>query len=83
VAELDVALLEQLLRIGEETPITLYVRGISRRDLRVEPGLVVDVVEDVPVFPAQAVEGVDADQLDLVRSPTAHREAETAKAHRG
>jgi len=35
--------------------------------------------------PALAIAGEGARQadIDMVRSPTAHREAETAKAHRG
>jgi len=42
-------------------------------------------VVGMPEFGVEAAEamGLDLDRLVLVPSPTAHREAETAKAHRG
>jgi len=71
MAQLDVALLEQRLGIGEEALVTLDISGVSCRDLGVEPGLVVDIVEGLAVFPAQPVEGIHADEIDVVREPAA------------
>ncbi len=70
-AQLDIALLVQLLGIGVEAPIALDVGRVALGDLGVQLVLVVDVVEDVAVLPDQSVERIDGQQLDIVLDPAA------------
>jgi hypothetical protein len=52
-------------RIIGEAPVAVYIRGIERGDLSLEPHIVVNIIEARAVRPAQAVEGRDRDERDI------------------
>ena len=62
-AEPDVALLEDGFREGQELAVSRHIRRRQLADLPVEFGLIVGIVEGDAVFPAEAIEGIDGQQL--------------------
>src|SRR5262249_43075079 len=57
---------EDALGLGHEAAIAVDIAGREARDLRLHARRVAAVIEDAPVVKADAIEGVDGDEGDVV-----------------
>ena len=65
-SQLQITVLHGVAREGQKAPVAFHIARRAQRNLALQLGLVVHIVEGVAVFPTQAIQRGDGQQLNMV-----------------